>query len=136
MNFDIESERQFDVPLLFHSNVSFLLQCMEVLKLHPNDYKVDTSFKGASCCRIPFFCCLLCLYETCSLLMLLFPLKTLIPGVSKVLLSFFEEVMGKGSYCALQFTYVDLTLYCHQNSQSCPIQHLCPVTAEDFTATQ
>lgn len=46
-----------------------------------------------------FFCCLLCHYETCSLLVLLFPLKTLIPGVSKVLLSFFEEVVGKGSYC-------------------------------------
>lgn len=53
VNFDAQSERQLGVPLLvvfffkFFSNVSFLLQGMEVLKLHLNGCKVDTTFKGA-----------------------------------------------------------------------------------------
>jgi len=48
VNFDTESERQLGVPLLaffFFPNVGFLLQGMEVFKLHLNGCKVDTTFK-------------------------------------------------------------------------------------------
>lgn len=57
-------------------------------------------------------------------------------SIKSITLFFLRGWWGRVPVVVKQFTYIDLTLYCHQNSQSCLIQHLCPVTAEDCTATQ
>lgn len=102
---------------------------MEVLKLHLNGYKVDTTFKGAWFRQILFFYrCLLCLYEIYSSFTLLFPTQKVDTRGLKYccLFLFLGGWWEKVPVAVKQSTYIDLMLYCHQNRQSCPIQYLLP----------